>query len=121
MYARMCVEIDLKAPLLPSYCVDGNHLKIEYEGLHMVCFHYGKFGHDEAHCPLKITPQGDGRAPGGNAPATAGPGGQVVTPAAAPHPHLWWVDDRARSKEERQARHPRREQKRTKSTRSKKG
>ncbi|XP_028758644.1 uncharacterized protein LOC114717599 [Neltuma alba] len=30
MYARMCVEIDLNTPMLPSYTVDGNELKIEY-------------------------------------------------------------------------------------------
>lgn len=43
IYARMCVEIDLSAPLLPSYSVDGNPLKIEYEVLHLICFHCGKF------------------------------------------------------------------------------
>ncbi|XP_028753112.1 uncharacterized protein LOC114712734 [Neltuma alba] len=54
MYARMCVEIDLNAPLLPAYTVDGNRLKIEYEGLHMICFVCGKFGHDSTHCPSRI-------------------------------------------------------------------
>lgn len=31
MYARMCVEVDLNAPLLSSYTIDGNQPKIEYE------------------------------------------------------------------------------------------
>ncbi|KAK7307418.1 hypothetical protein VNO77_40465 [Canavalia gladiata] len=53
MYARMCVEIDLNAPLVPAYEVDGNLLKIEYEGLHQICFACGKFGHEEIHCPKK--------------------------------------------------------------------
>ncbi|XP_028775610.1 uncharacterized protein LOC114732503 [Neltuma alba] len=57
MYARLCVEIDLNAPLLPSYFVDGNWLKIEYEGLHMICFQCGKFGHSSERCPSKITAQ----------------------------------------------------------------
>ncbi|KAK7351113.1 hypothetical protein VNO77_10303 [Canavalia gladiata] len=53
MYARMCVEIDLNAPLVPAYEVDENLLKIEYEGLHQICFSCGKFGHEESHCPKK--------------------------------------------------------------------
>lgn len=53
LYARMCVEIDLGTPLLPSYSVDGNPLKIEYEGLHLICFHCGRFGHNQEGCPLR--------------------------------------------------------------------
>lgn len=53
LYARMCVEVDLDAPLLPSYSVDGNALKIEYEGLHLICFHCGRFGHNLDTCPSK--------------------------------------------------------------------
>lgn len=55
MYARMCVEIDLSKPLLPSYSVDGNQFKIEYEGLHMICFKCGKFGHTETQRPLNLS------------------------------------------------------------------
>ncbi|XP_028768657.1 uncharacterized protein LOC114726246 [Neltuma alba] len=53
MYARMCVEVDLNAPLLGSYTIDGNRLKIEYEGLQIICYHCGRFGHDHDHCPSK--------------------------------------------------------------------
>lgn len=53
MYARMCVEIDLSAPLLPAYNVDGNALKIEYEGLHFICFHCGRVGHTLDNCPTR--------------------------------------------------------------------
>lgn len=53
MYARMCVEVDINKPLLPSYSVDGTLLKIEYEGLQCICFHCGKFGHAEQYCPVK--------------------------------------------------------------------
>ena len=53
MFARMCVEIDLESPLIPSYNVDGNSLRIEYEGLHLICFHCGKFGHAIEQCPVK--------------------------------------------------------------------
>lgn len=53
MYARMCVEIDLSTPLLPAYIVDGNKLKIEYEGINLICFHCGRIGHNLEHCPVK--------------------------------------------------------------------
>ena len=53
MYARMCVEVDLNAPLLPSYSVDGHNLKIEYEGLHLICFSCGIFGHSQEFCPSR--------------------------------------------------------------------
>lgn len=59
LYARMCVEIDLNAPLLPSYIVDGNHLKIEYEGLHLICFHCGRMGHSLETCPAKRSKEGN--------------------------------------------------------------
>ncbi|XP_028799751.1 uncharacterized protein LOC114755052 [Neltuma alba] len=60
MYARMCVEIDLNAPLLPAYIVDGNHLKIEYEGLQLICFACGRFGHDKEHCLTKTQKEHQG-------------------------------------------------------------
>lgn len=53
MYARICVEVDLAAPLLPLYEVDGNALRIEYEGLQLICFNCGKFRHIMEQCPPK--------------------------------------------------------------------
>ncbi|KAI9077691.1 hypothetical protein K1719_040378 [Acacia pycnantha] len=40
-FARVCVEIDLKKPLLPSYTVFGEECPIIYEGLHNVCLACG--------------------------------------------------------------------------------
>ncbi|KAK7290848.1 hypothetical protein RIF29_05581 [Crotalaria pallida] len=37
----------------------GKEYKVEYEGLHLICFHCGRFGHRKDHCPeglLKINP-----------------------------------------------------------------
>ncbi|KAI9126968.1 hypothetical protein K1719_001527 [Acacia pycnantha] len=52
-FARICVEIDLKQPLLPSYKVFGEERAIIYEGLHQVCFECGKYGHHKGVCPLR--------------------------------------------------------------------
>ncbi|KAI9124212.1 hypothetical protein K1719_005512 [Acacia pycnantha] len=50
-FARICVEIDLKKPLLPTYMVFGEERHIVYEGLHQVCFVCGKYGHQQQVCP----------------------------------------------------------------------
>lgn len=77
MFARLCVEVDLNAPLLPSYIVDGNALKIEYEGLHLICFGCGKFGHSKEFCPARkdVT---HSPPPATNGDPTAIPGGSTV-------------------------------------------
>ncbi|KAI9087808.1 hypothetical protein K1719_030138 [Acacia pycnantha] len=54
-FARICVEIDLKKPLLPTYMVFGEERPIIYEGLHHVCFTCGKYGHQKNECPLTKT------------------------------------------------------------------
>ncbi|RYR05350.1 hypothetical protein Ahy_B06g085220 [Arachis hypogaea] len=44
-FARICVEIDLSKKLVPRISVMGYTLSIEYEGLHLICFECGKYGH----------------------------------------------------------------------------
>ncbi|KAI9125946.1 hypothetical protein K1719_003364 [Acacia pycnantha] len=51
-FARICVEIDLKKLLLPTYLVFGEERNIIYEGLHQVCFSCGKYGHQKVVCPM---------------------------------------------------------------------
>ncbi|KAI9075009.1 hypothetical protein K1719_043059 [Acacia pycnantha] len=50
-FARICVEIDLKKPLTPTYTVFGEERNIIYEGLHNVCFTCGMYGHQKSACP----------------------------------------------------------------------
>ncbi|KAI9084222.1 hypothetical protein K1719_033893 [Acacia pycnantha] len=52
-FARICVELDLKKPLVPTYMVFGEERQIIYEGLHHVCFACGKYGHQKTGCPLQ--------------------------------------------------------------------
>ncbi|XVF04467.1 hypothetical protein REPUB_Repub05bG0085400 [Reevesia pubescens] len=41
-YARVCVELDLTKPLLSKIKVGKLLLSVEYEGINLLCFHYGK-------------------------------------------------------------------------------
>ncbi|XVF57141.1 hypothetical protein PTKIN_Ptkin06aG0180000 [Pterospermum kingtungense] len=50
-FARMCVEIDITKPLLAKFRVRRRIRKIEYEGIHLVCFHCGVYGHRKEICP----------------------------------------------------------------------
>ncbi|KAI9114885.1 hypothetical protein K1719_013898 [Acacia pycnantha] len=61
-FARICVEIDLKKPLLPTYLVFGEERAIVYEGLHNVCFSCGKYGHLKVACPTN-KPQSSTQVP----------------------------------------------------------
>ncbi|KAF7839640.1 hypothetical protein G2W53_008122 [Senna tora] len=41
-FARICVEINLKRSLVLRVKIRGRTFEVEYEGLHLVCFHCGK-------------------------------------------------------------------------------
>lgn len=49
-FARLCVEVDLSMPLLPKFCLRKKVRRIEYEGLYLVCFKCGVYGHREESC-----------------------------------------------------------------------
>lgn len=49
-YARICGKLDLEK-LLKSFIVNrGFKIVIEYEGLHLICFHCGRYGHKYTQC-----------------------------------------------------------------------
>lgn len=55
-FARICVEIDLAAPLIPSLTVLDFAQSVEYDGLHLICFTCGKYCHRGEECG---TPKAD--------------------------------------------------------------
>ncbi|KAF7839819.1 DNA polymerase alpha subunit B [Senna tora] len=58
-FARICVEINLKRQLVPQVEICGRNYRVEYEGLHMICFFCGKYRHiKEACCMLKKNQEG---------------------------------------------------------------
>ncbi|XP_019178319.1 PREDICTED: uncharacterized protein LOC109173535 [Ipomoea nil] len=65
-FARICVEIDITKPLLSMFTLEGKRRFIAYEGLHLVCFGCGKYGHAQDSCPATkscATPDGNEKGP----------------------------------------------------------
>lgn len=66
-FARICVEMDLEKPVVPQVRVRSEILKLEYEGLQIICFHCGVCGHKESECNRKVvTPTSPAREEGRN-------------------------------------------------------
>lgn len=38
LYARVCVEVDLKFKKSSQFCLNDDIQRVEYEGLHLICF-----------------------------------------------------------------------------------
>ncbi|OMO59932.1 reverse transcriptase [Corchorus capsularis] len=51
-YARVCVELDLLTPLKSVVHIGDLVQRVEYEGLHMICFGCGQFGHRRDVCSM---------------------------------------------------------------------
>ncbi|CAL1390162.1 unnamed protein product [Linum trigynum] len=52
-FARICVEVNLAKPLVCKYRLERRTRRVEYEGLHKVCFECGRYGHEQEVCPKK--------------------------------------------------------------------
>ncbi|KAJ1443237.1 Zinc finger, CCHC-type [Sesbania bispinosa] len=50
-FARICIEVNLQQPLISRFELNGQRYKVEYEGLHLVCFKCGRYGHRRKGCP----------------------------------------------------------------------
>ena len=53
-YARICVEVDLLKPLVSKFKFRRRIRTLEYEGIHLVCFRCGMYGHMKETCPSEI-------------------------------------------------------------------
>ncbi|ONI21901.1 hypothetical protein PRUPE_2G097600 [Prunus persica] len=51
-FARICVEFDLAKPLTPFIEIEGRTYGVVYEGINLVCFECGCFGHGRDSCPI---------------------------------------------------------------------
>ncbi|KAJ1395323.1 Zinc finger, CCHC-type [Sesbania bispinosa] len=52
-FARLCIEVDLRRSLVSQFELLGRTYSVEYEGLYLICFSCGKYGHRADGCPLK--------------------------------------------------------------------
>ncbi|KAL4295172.1 hypothetical protein GQ457_12G027560 [Hibiscus cannabinus] len=51
-FARLAITVDLNKPLTPCIGIDNFVQKLEYEGLNLICFACGKYGHSREVCSL---------------------------------------------------------------------
>ncbi|KAI9111324.1 hypothetical protein K1719_017736 [Acacia pycnantha] len=54
-YARLCVELDLQKQLVPRIIAAGEIFNVEYEGLKLICFECGRYGHRREACSWNKT------------------------------------------------------------------
>ncbi|XP_019178357.1 PREDICTED: uncharacterized protein LOC109173571 [Ipomoea nil] len=80
-FTRICIEIDMRKPLISKFTYKEKVRQVAYEGIHLVCFSCGLYGHAKDACPLRRKPtaeQGDGLAVAEATPIAAD-GEQVST------------------------------------------
>ncbi|XP_061351250.1 uncharacterized protein LOC133296307 [Gastrolobium bilobum] len=66
-FARICVEVDLTKPLKAKYLIEGRYKQVEYEGLHLICYSCGKYGHRAESCNSNSGSNGVAEGEGGMA------------------------------------------------------
>lgn len=53
MFARLCVLVDVSKPLKTYLQIEDQYFKLQYEGLNMICFECGRYGHVKENCDFK--------------------------------------------------------------------
>ncbi|XP_061348942.1 uncharacterized protein LOC133294302 [Gastrolobium bilobum] len=56
-FARICVEVDLRKSFLSKFTIGSKIYHVGYEGLHLVCFKCGLYGHRRDQCPADQAPE----------------------------------------------------------------
>ncbi|KAA3462487.1 reverse transcriptase [Gossypium australe] len=54
-FARVCIDLDLTKPSCSSVRLGKVCQRVEYDGLQLICFQCGKFGHRKDSCPMSTT------------------------------------------------------------------
>ncbi|XP_019160886.1 PREDICTED: uncharacterized protein LOC109157434 [Ipomoea nil] len=85
-FARVCVELDISKPLLSKFTLQEEVWPVEYEGLHLVCFNCGLYGHRQNQCG-KNNDQGSQEAPVTNINQEQGDRISAETTNAPPNQH----------------------------------
>lgn len=63
------MQVDLEKPLMSGYRLRGHFWRLQYEGLHDICFECGRYKHRLKPCPLK---GGEKNVDGGDSPNSIG-------------------------------------------------
>lgn len=71
-FARICVEVNLNMTLVPKVRVRKTEYNVEYEGLSLICFGCGRYGHNQEVCPHVVHQQKDQRVSEGHSHGTRG-------------------------------------------------
>ncbi|XP_061354838.1 uncharacterized protein At4g02000-like [Gastrolobium bilobum] len=50
-FARICVEVNLSKKFLSKFKIGNRYFNVAYEGLHLICFGCGRYGHRKDLCP----------------------------------------------------------------------
>lgn len=75
-FARMCIEVNITKPLLSKFKLRRRVRCIEYEGIHLICFKCGVYGHRAEQCHHN---EENGKQPeNAKQPATGEQGGDRV-------------------------------------------
>ena len=53
-FARICVQIDVKKPLVTTILIGKFEQPVSYEGIQKLCFGCGRMGHRRKGCPYTI-------------------------------------------------------------------
>ena len=53
-FARLCVQVDVNKPLAMAILIRKFKQSICYEGIHKLCFVYGRMGHKQEYCPQVV-------------------------------------------------------------------